>query len=61
VVKDSTGHHTDADGTSTGTVLYNGSPVDVPASGAVRIPGVAKIESGLVTRSSRGSASRPCG
>jgi hypothetical protein len=54
VVKDSSGYHTDVDGTSTGLVVYNGDPVKIPDSGVVRIPGVAKIESGLVTRSARG-------
>jgi hypothetical protein len=44
----------DSTGTSTGRIMYRGSQQAIPASGVLRIPGVARIESNLVNRTPRG-------
>jgi hypothetical protein len=55
VILSSKGRYTkDARGTSTGTIVYNGRTVKIPASGVLRIPGVARIESNVVSRTHRG-------
>jgi hypothetical protein len=57
VTMSSKGRYTmDARGTSTGTIMYNGHVVKIPASGVLRIPGVAKIKSNVVSRTHRGIA-----
>jgi hypothetical protein len=55
VTRTSSGTYTkDTRGTSTGTIVYNGHQVAIPASGVLRIPGVARIESNVVSRTRRG-------
>jgi hypothetical protein len=50
-----TGRYTkDTRGSSTGTIVYNGRQVKIPTSGVLRIPGVARIESNVVSRKHRG-------
>lgn len=44
----------DSIGTSTGRIMYRGTQQAIPASGVLRIPGVARIESNLVNRTPRG-------
>jgi hypothetical protein len=44
----------DTKGTSTGTIVYNGRQLRIPASGLLRIPGVARIESNVISRTHRG-------
>jgi hypothetical protein len=55
VTRTSGGAYTkDTRGTSTGTIVYNGHQVAIPASGVLRIAGVARIESNVVSRTRRG-------
>jgi hypothetical protein len=55
VTRTSNGHYAkDTKGTSSGTLVYNGRQVRIPASGVLRIPGVAKIESNVISRTHRG-------
>jgi hypothetical protein len=54
VTRTSNGTYTkDTKGTSTGTIVYNGHQVKIPASGVLRIPGVARIQSNVTTRTRR--------
>ena len=54
VTRDARGYSTDVKGSSTGRIVFNGERVRIPASGVLRIRGVAKIESNLVKRSKHG-------
>jgi hypothetical protein len=49
-----TSHGYTMDAKSTGEIFYRGRHLKIPATGALRIPGVAKIESDIVTRTHRG-------
>jgi hypothetical protein len=50
-----TGQYTrDSRGTATGTIVYKGRQMSIPASGVLRIPGVARIQSNVVSRTHRG-------
>jgi hypothetical protein len=54
VVRTSRGYRSDDHGTSIGQVLLDGRVLRIPASGVLRIAGVAKLESDVVHRTRRG-------